>query len=658
MPNLANKLKPLHELLNKTKTWNWTDKCETAFRGAKTALSQSEALTHFDSTLPLQLACDASPYGVGAVVSHIMPSGEERPIAFASRTLSKAESNYAQIEREALSIVFGIKKFHQYLYGRKFTLLTDHRPLTSIFGPHTGIPSLAASRMQRWALILSAHQYDIKYRKSDQHGNADGLSRLPLPVTHSETTQAEIFYFKEVSAAPVTSTQVKKHTHTDPVMSEVMDIVTRGRGGEKTPSLKPYLMRRNELSVQSGCLLWGYRVIIPPPLREKVLDELHSGHCGVVRMKEIARSYFWWPSLDAAIEEKAKSCSACQKVRNLPQLAPLHPWDWPEEPWQRVHIDFAGPLENHMFLVVIDAHSKWPEVVTMKSTSSERTIEELRSIFSRFGLPQQLVSDNGPQLVSEEFKTFMEENGIQHIKSAPYHPATNGLAERFVQTMKQALKSSQGTKSLNRRLSAFLLSYRNTPHATTKVSPASAMLKRQLRTRLDLLRPQKTREVVHLQQRAQVERRAKANFRSFTAGDGVLARNYTKGVKWMPATVVAKTGPVSYRVETSDHLIWRRHIDQLLHTSGSHDDSPQLTSSVPEMEAYQEQHLSPEEPQKQPSRMDAVPGTPRSAQVPSPGITSPRPGLIQSSPKDTVTDLPTGRTYPSRDRRPPDRLSF
>ena len=113
-------------------------------------------------------------------------------------------------------------------------------------------------------------------------------------------------------------------------------------------------------------------------------------------MKDIAHSYFWWPGLDAAIEEKAKSCSACQKWRNLPQLAPLHPWDWPEEPWQRVHIDFAGPLENHMFLVVVDAQSKWPEVAVMKSTSSERTIEELQSIFSRFGLPQQLVSDNSP----------------------------------------------------------------------------------------------------------------------------------------------------------------------------------------------------------------------------------------------------------------------
>lgn len=108
-----------------------------------------------------------------------MLSGDERPIAFASRTLIKAESNYAQIEREALAIVFGVKKFHQYLFGHKFTLLTDHRPLTSIFGPHTGIPSLAAIRMQRWALLLSAHQYDIKYKRSEQHCNADGLSRLP-----------------------------------------------------------------------------------------------------------------------------------------------------------------------------------------------------------------------------------------------------------------------------------------------------------------------------------------------------------------------------------------------------------------------------------------------------------------------------------------------
>lgn len=139
VPNLANRLKPLHELLNKSKKWEWTKPCEESFNEVKTALAQSEALTHFNPALPVQLACDASPYGVGAVVSHIMPSGEEKPIAFASRTLSKAECNYAQIEREALAIVFGVKKFHQFLFGRRFTLLTDHRPLTSIFGPHSGI---------------------------------------------------------------------------------------------------------------------------------------------------------------------------------------------------------------------------------------------------------------------------------------------------------------------------------------------------------------------------------------------------------------------------------------------------------------------------------------------------------------------------------------
>lgn len=155
VPDLANKLKPPHAFPNKSQPWKWT---------VKVSLSTFNALTHSDPTLPLQLACDASPYEVGVVVSHIMPSGEERPLTFASQTTSKAESNYAQIEWEALWIVFGVKKLHQYLFGRKFPLSTEHRPLTSIFGPHTGILSLAASHMQRWALLLSAHQYDIKYR--------------------------------------------------------------------------------------------------------------------------------------------------------------------------------------------------------------------------------------------------------------------------------------------------------------------------------------------------------------------------------------------------------------------------------------------------------------------------------------------------------------
>lgn len=654
IPNLSSLLQPLHELLRQDKTWKWTASCQEAFKKAKEVLTSSEVLTHFNPSLPLQLACDASPYGVGAVLSHVLPGGEEKPIAFASRTLNKAESNYAQLEREALSIVFGVRKFHQYLYGRKFTLLTDHRPLTTILGPYTGIPSLAASRLQRWALLLSAHAYDIKYRKSDSHCNADGLSRLPLQVTKPESNTVDIFYFREVEKAPVSAAQVKRETRNDPELSAVMDIIVKGRPAGVDASLKPFLGRRLELSVQSGCLLWGRRVVIPRSLRTKVLQQLHSGHSGIVRMKEIARSYFWWPSMDQQIEELARSCSSCHKVRNNPPLAPLHPWEFPQGPWHRVHIDFAGPLEDRMFLVAVDAHSKWPEVAIMRSTTAEKTIEKLGEMFSRFGSPAQLVSDNGPQFVSQEMTRFLQANGVQHIKSAPYHPATNGLAERFVQTMKHALKTSQGQGTLHQRLHNFLLTYRNSPHATTKTSPASLMLKRDLRTTFDLLKPSAVEDIVQRQQEKQVRRREqKGKERVFISGESVLARNYRGEPKWIPATVIAQTGPVSYTVQTADG-VWRRHVDQLLQTPSvpaelSLGDSSDALVNTP---VHLPPHVQdPTTPETTVSVEDVTAtGTETSSFTVAPATSSRL--------EDHKTNVPLDKRYPTRERRPPTRLDL
>lgn len=142
-------------------------------------MTDNRVLVHYDQNRELRLACDASSYGLGAVISHVMDDGTERPIAFASRTLTQAEKNYAQVEREALSIIFGVKRFHKYLYGRQLTLMTDHQAHTTIFGPNKGVPTLAAARMQRWALILSAYSYHIEYRRSNLHANCDALSRLP-----------------------------------------------------------------------------------------------------------------------------------------------------------------------------------------------------------------------------------------------------------------------------------------------------------------------------------------------------------------------------------------------------------------------------------------------------------------------------------------------
>ena len=171
-----------------------------------------------------------------------------------------------------------------------------------------------------------------------------------------------------------------------------------------------------------------------------VLKELHETHQEASKMKSLARSYVWWSKMDSDIEEMVKNCNVCQETRQTPPAAPLHPWEWPTQPWNQLHLDFIGPFMGHMFLVLIDAHSKWIDVHVMQSITATKTIEKLRIVFSTHGLPRKIVTDNGPTFVSEEFKTFLKGNGIKHVTTTPYHPSSNGQAERAVQIVKHALK--------------------------------------------------------------------------------------------------------------------------------------------------------------------------------------------------------------------------
>ena len=327
--------------------------------------------------------------------------------------------------------------------------------------------------------------------------------------------------------------------------------------------LKPYFNRRFELSVEQGCLLWGLRVI-PYRYQADMLKELHTGHPGIVRMKELARSYLWWPNVDIQIEQMVRNCASCQLVRKPPAVAPLMPWMWPSNPWHRIHIDYAED-ENGHYLIVVDAHSRWPEIFFMpRNTSAGATISILRELFAKYGLPVQCVSDNGPQFRSEDFARFLKLNGVKYVRVAPYHAASNGLAERMVQSFKAHMKICKSSKlSVPQRIANFLLTYQSTRHPTTGSTPTKLFLGRELRTRLTLLPQSSGEKVMDSQAKQKATHDVHAKFREFYPGDRILIRDLRKENTWWPGSVAERSGPNSYIVVLNDGRVWKRHLDHL-----------------------------------------------------------------------------------------------
>ena len=560
IPKLSTVSEPLNKLLRKTTgKFIWTEEAERSWMDLKKLMTSTATLAHFNPKQTVILACDASSVGVGAVLAHQYPDGSERPIAFASKTLGAAERNYSQLDKEALALVFGVKKFHKYLYGRKFVLITDHKPLLAILGPKAGIPPLAAARLQRWALTLLAYQYELVFKKTQEHGNADALSRSPLPDGEVEVSarEAEKCYQVSCRKMPLTHTQIRQATRQDPLLSKVYKYVQTEWPLEVDSMFTPFKRRTVELTTEAGVLLWGQRVIVPGKLQEPILRALHEDHLGIVRTKALARNYIWWPRLDEEIEKMVAQCKHCQTVRNQ-EKAPEARWELPSQIWYRLHMDFAGPVQGKMLFVVVDARSKWPEVAVMNSTTATASIEVLREIFSRFGYPREIVSDNGPQFTSREFEEFTTEFGIRHFMGAPYHPKTNGLAERMVQTIKKQLtKNRHIPLSLKAKLNRILLAYRNTPHQVTETSPAEMLLKRPIPSQWDLLRP----SLKDMQARKQPI--PDFQVEGVPEGARVLVRDYGHNIKWKTGTVRERKGPLSYQVEVEGEVI-KRHQDQLL----------------------------------------------------------------------------------------------
>ncbi|UYV82259.1 K02A2.6-like [Cordylochernes scorpioides] len=286
-----------------------------------------------------------------------------------------------------------------------------------------GIPTLSTSRLQRWGLALAVYTYEIKFRRTQDHGNADLFSRLPVESDEKPVLN-QTFILSYVEDLPVTAEEIGVETKKDEVLSVVKRYTQQGWPERVGEHLRPYFQRKLELTMDVECLLWGMRVILPSSLRKNMLSCLHETHSGMGKMKAVARSHFWWPNLDNQIECMVNGCKNYQQIR-------------------QAQVKLSGDRGWSDLLIVVDSHSKWVEAIPMREITARKTIEQLRRLFSAYGLPEEVVSDNGPQFTGVEMKSFFERNGVKHTLIPAYHPQSNGLAERAVKLIKMALEKNK-----------------------------------------------------------------------------------------------------------------------------------------------------------------------------------------------------------------------
>lgn len=481
IPKLSVKLAPLYNLLKKDTKWNWSDECQNTFNDCKREILSAKVLVHYDQKKPIVVTCDASDQGIGAVLSHRI-DGHERPVFFVSRTLTKAEKKYPILHREALAVVFAMERFYKYVYGHFVEIFSDHKPLEGIFGAKKGEPPVVATRLQRYIMRMSIFDYTLKHRKGKDIGHADCLSRLPIEAEPSETDrkESECFEIKSIiSGGPLTLdvARIKHETAKDPLLSKVFACVRDGwKDDQLNKELKTFFKRNHALSIECGCVVNEGRIVIPTSLKHLTMQVLHTNHLGIVKMKHVARQYVYWEGMTKDIETFVMKCEACQTHRK--DKAKKEYGKWPETtfPFERVHIDFFH-FKGITFLIMIDVYSHWLEVKQMNRTNAERVIVELEQIFSVFGYPVKIVSDNGPPFDSYVLTKYFDANGIQHVFSPPYHPASNGVVERAVQTIKSVLRKfvdeSRNQLQMSELVAKFLKNYRHLPSTSGNVVPSN-----------------------------------------------------------------------------------------------------------------------------------------------------------------------------------------
>ena len=507
-PNLADQTQPLRELLVKDRSWVWEDRQRQAFTTVKETLITSPVLALFDPNLETALTADASSYSLGAVLLQKQENGELQPVAFISRSMSPTERRYAQIEKEALAFTWACERLSDYLVGLQFHIYTDHKPLVPLFS-FKHLEELPL-RVQRFRLRMMRFHFMISHVPGKELTIADALSRAPVSTFSEadESLQKEATAFVNLTmqyfpAMEQRLQELRECQEQDTVCQKLVELCRSGWPEKSAlpPDVKPYSPVSAQLSIENGLLLRGGRIVVPPPLRKTLLNKLHDGrHQGITKCRELARQSVWWPGLSKQLEELVLNCRDSLKVQRQ-RSQPLSPTPLPQLPWQKIASDLFE-WKQATYILVVDYFSRYIEIACLNRATATEVINHLKSIFARHGIPETLISDNGPQYASQEFKEFAREYEFRHTTSSPYFPQGNGEAERAVGTVKNLLKKSGDPYKA-------LLAYRSTP-LQMGYSPSQLLMGRVLRSTVPTTRAQRDPKIPDLSEVRARDKRNKA----------------------------------------------------------------------------------------------------------------------------------------------------
>ena len=480
---LASLCVPIYHVSGSKSEFFWGPDQQEAFENVKKEISNSPVLCSFDINKKHRVSADSSKNALGAVLLQYNNEGNWQPVEYASRKMTETETRYAMVEKEALATTWACEKFDYYLVGRKFEIETDHKPLIAILG-EKDLSKLPA-RVQRFKLRLMRYDYDIFHTPGKDMFLADLLSRPSSnnvcdEVSKLNCNKTEAFVNSIVSFSiyeDIKEEKLRVEVSKDSDALQCIEFLNSEWPSDLSILSKELLGlhgSRERLSIYNNMLLYESRLYIPKSLRLQYLEICHEGHQGITKCRRRAQRHFWWPGYSKDISDFVNKCNVCIMHTQV-KHQPMQEAELPSKPWEVIGSDIFV-FEDDLYLLVIDYYSKWIEAVRIETQTSKQVISKLKSLFSCFGIPRVIRSDNGSCYVSKEFYKFGEKMGFALVTSSPRYPCSNGLAESAVKTIKRLWKKCDDKD-------VALSAYRTTP-LSSGYSPSDLIFGRAIRSNL------------------------------------------------------------------------------------------------------------------------------------------------------------------------------